>query len=208
MKAPRQGRPDDSEKPIDGRHARSQRARAAILNALISVLEEGNLNPSAQQVAERAGVSLRLVFHHFRDMESLYTEMFQVIFQTRILPRLRFPSGEGPFAERLTGFVDQRSQLFEAVGPFRRAAELQEPFSPTLASQMTEGRTANAAEAITTFTPEIEALPEDMRATVTHAIVVATSFPAWEMMRRHQTLSVDEAKKVLDETLRRLLRQA
>src|SRR4051794_39455180 len=123
MKAPRKGPPDDPEQPVDGRHARSQRARATIINALTAVLEEGQLTPSAQQVAERAGVSLRLVFHHFRDMESLYAEMFQVIFKTRILPLLRFPSGEGPFAERLTAFIDQRSQLFEAVGPLRRAAE-------------------------------------------------------------------------------------
>jgi len=35
---------------------------------------------------------------------------------------------------------------------------------------------------------------------------MATSFPAWDTMRRHQGLPVDEAKKVLAETLRRLLR--
>lgn len=192
---------------MDGRHARSQRARAAIINALIAVLDGGYLNPSAQQIAERAGVSLRLVFHHFRDLESLYAEMFQVIFQTRILPLLRFPTGEGPFDERLTSFVDHRAQLFEAVGPLRRAAEWQEPFSPALAGQLTEGRTANAVEALTAFSPELEALPEDVRPTVTHAVVMATSFPAWDMMRRHQQLSVDEAKKALLETLRRLLRQ-
>jgi AcrR family transcriptional regulator len=197
----------DQEPPVDGRHARSQRARAAIINALIEVLEEGHLNPSAQQIAERAGVSLRLVFHHFRDMESLYTEMFGVIFKTRILPHLRFPSGEGPFAERLTAFIEQRARLFEAVGPIRRAGEWQEPFSPTLAQQFTEGRTANAAEAITSFTPELDALPEAVRPTVTHALVMATSFAAWDMMRRHQKLSVNEAKQILDETLRRLLRQ-
>jgi TetR/AcrR family transcriptional regulator of autoinduction and epiphytic fitness len=197
----------DQEQPVDGRHARSQRARAAIINALIEVLEEGRINPSAQQIAERAGVSLRLVFHHFRDMESLYTEMFGVVFKTRILPHLRFPSGEGPFAERLTTFVEQRSRLFEAIGPIRRAGEWQEPLSPTLTQQFTEGRTANAAEAITTFTAELEALPEDVRPTVTNAVVMATSFASWDMMRRHQKLSVDEAKKVLDEALRRLLRQ-
>lgn len=198
---------NDSEQPVDGRHARSQRARAAIINALIEVLEEGNLNPSAQQIAERAGVSLRLVFHHFRDMESLYTEMFGVIFQTRILPHLLFPTGEGPFAERLTTFVEQRARLFEAIGPIRRASERQEPFSPTLSQQLTQGRTANAAEAITSFSAELDALPQDVRPTVTQAVVMATSFPAWDMMRRHQALPLDEAKKVLEETLRRLLRQ-
>jgi AcrR family transcriptional regulator len=196
----------DQEPPIDGRLARSHRARAAIIKALMELLEEGNLDPSAQSVAERAGVSLRLVFHHFKDMESLFTEMFAAMFQTRILPHLPFPSGEGPFHERLELFVQKRAALYESVGPLRRAGKLKEHASPTIAAALNQGRVANAVQVITTFTPELDAQPEDVRPTLTNAVVMATSFPAWDTMRRHQGLSVDEAKKVLAETLRRLLR--
>ena len=58
----------------DGRVQRGERNRAAIVDALLSLLEDGVLRPSARQVAERAGVSLRAVFQHFDDMESLYAE--------------------------------------------------------------------------------------------------------------------------------------
>ena len=197
----------DLDPPIDGRLARSQRARAAIIKSLMELLEEGNLDPSAQAVAERAGVSLRLVFHHFKDMESLFTEMFAAMFQLRILPHLPFPTGDdGPFPERLELFVQKRAALFESVGPLRRAGKMKEYASPAIAAALDQGRVANAVPVITTFTPELDAQPEELRPTLTSAIVMASSFPAWDTMRRHQGLSVDDAKKVIAETLRRLLR--
>jgi AcrR family transcriptional regulator len=196
----------DQEQQIDGRHARSQRARAAIINAYLALIEEGNMDPPAQAVADRAGVSLRLVFHHFKDMESLFREMFATLFETRIAPFLPFPSGEGPFEERLAAFMDKLAGLFESVGPARRSGKLKEPFFPAVAEALNQGRVANAAQAMNTFGPELEAQPAGLRPVITHALVMSTSFVAWDMLRRHQGVSVDEAKKVLAETLRRLLR--
>ena len=58
--------------PIDGRTARSQRTRSAIVAACIELVEEGDLRPTAPRVAERAGVSVRSVFQHFDDLEGLF----------------------------------------------------------------------------------------------------------------------------------------
>ena len=58
--------------PVDGRSARAERTRTAIVDALISLLEEGDLQPTANRIADRAGISLRLIYHHFGDLESLY----------------------------------------------------------------------------------------------------------------------------------------
>src|SRR4029450_8701570 len=56
----------------DGRLARGERARAAIVDALLVLIESGELRPSAARIAQRAGVSLRSVFQHFSDVESLF----------------------------------------------------------------------------------------------------------------------------------------
>ena len=53
---------------IDGRLARSARTRHAVVDALLDLLGEGDLRPTAARIAERAGVSLRIVFHHFEDL--------------------------------------------------------------------------------------------------------------------------------------------
>ncbi len=56
----------------DGRIARGERTRRKVAEALISLLEEGDTQPTAKLIAQRADVSLRLVFHHFEDMDALY----------------------------------------------------------------------------------------------------------------------------------------
>ena len=58
--------------PLDGRVARSHRTRAAIVDALISLLEEGNVQPTVEEIAARAGVAPRTVFQHYADREALF----------------------------------------------------------------------------------------------------------------------------------------
>ncbi|MEO2168125.1 MAG: hypothetical protein ABGY42_08390, partial [bacterium] len=41
---------------VDGRTARSLRSRQAVVEALLDLLEGGNLRPTAAQIAERAGL--------------------------------------------------------------------------------------------------------------------------------------------------------
>ena len=60
---------------IDHRNSRSDRTRANICQALLHLLEEGHHRPCAQQVATRANVSIRALFHHFHGMEGLYAEV-------------------------------------------------------------------------------------------------------------------------------------
>ena len=57
---------------VDGRTARALRTREAIVDACISLVDEGVLKPTAPRIAERAGVSVRSVFQHFDDLESLF----------------------------------------------------------------------------------------------------------------------------------------
>jgi AcrR family transcriptional regulator len=51
---------------------RSERSRAAIIESALSFMEEGHLVPTAQLIAERAGVGIRSFFRHFPDMETLF----------------------------------------------------------------------------------------------------------------------------------------
>ena len=56
----------------DGRVRRGARNRDALVDALLGLLEDGIPKPTAREIAERAGVSLRTVFAHFDEVESLY----------------------------------------------------------------------------------------------------------------------------------------
>ena len=59
--------------------------------------------------------------------------------------------------------------------------------------------------AITAFAPELSNLAGDEKRSTTAALDVATSWVAWEQMRRHQGLSETDARSVMATTIRALL---
>ncbi|HSR57581.1 MAG TPA: TetR family transcriptional regulator [Candidatus Binataceae bacterium] len=132
-------RAGSSLEKIDGRRARGERARAAVVDAILDLLQEGDLRPTAERIAARAGVSLRLVFHHFADIESLYAAAADR--QTERLTALFKPiSADGPFAARLEAFLQQRARMWERIAPVRRASLLLEPFSDEIRRRLAAAR--------------------------------------------------------------------
>lgn len=194
----------EKEKEKDGRSARSERARAAVVDALLALIEEGQLQPTAQAIAQRAGVSLRLVFHHFDDLEALFVAAAQRQME-RLAPTMRSLPTSGSLEERLDAFVEQRCRLLERVKNFRRAALLVEPFSPAAQQRLKQVRDWKRAEVAALFARELEALAPKERAEVAAALAAASSFDCWQSLRLHQELSVDDTRKVMKRMLRSLL---
>lgn len=183
----------------DGRTARSQRTREAVVKALLALLSEGNRRPTAREIAERAHVSLRSVYVHFDDVEDLFCEAARQEGQALAALLQPLPT-EGPFDVRLDAFLDQRVRVFEALAPVRRAAVLQEPFSPSLSRILVNGRRMAREETARVFAVELAARPECLEA----ADLVASS-EAWEQLRVHQRLTPDAARAVVRATLSRVL---
>src|SRR5438128_5710550 len=116
---------------IDGRTARAYRTRTAVVDALLQLINDGDLRPTAPRIAERAKVSLRSVFQHFTDLEALYAAATSR--EIDIIAGMVEPlASEGPLAERIDAFVAQRSRVLEALTSVTRASMLQEPFSAEL----------------------------------------------------------------------------
>lgn len=189
---------------LDGRLARSARTRHAVVGALLDLLGEGDLRPTAARIAERAGVSLRLVFHHFDDLEAIYSELADRQAE-RVKPLTAPIPVSLPFARRVEEFSAQRGRLLETLSPVRRAAVLMEPFRPALAKQLKHARDLTRAAAIAAFEPELSKLAADEKRTTIGALDVVTSWVAWEQMRRHQGLSETEARAVMAAIIRALL---
>jgi|HubBroStandDraft_6_1064221.scaffolds.fasta_scaffold539924_2 TetR/AcrR family transcriptional regulator of autoinduction and epiphytic fitness len=189
---------------LDGRLARSARTRRAVVDALLDLLNEGDLRPTAARIAERAGVSLRLVFHHFDDLDTIYSELADR--QTeRVEPLIKPIDVALPFPLRVEVFSAQRGRVLETLSPVRRSAVLMEPFRPALAKRLKQSRDLMRAAAIAAFQPELKMIVADERRTKIAALDVVTSWVAWEQMRRHQGLSETEAREVMATSIRALL---
>ncbi len=186
----------------DGRVARGERTRVKVADALISLLEEEDATPTAKMVAQRAGVSLRLVFHHYDDMDDLYRAVM-VLQAQRHWSRLRAIPSDLPFTQRVDRTVRQRSRLFEAIGPVRRAAVSLASRSDELADALAESSAFLRGQLEVTFTPELEAAGDGAR-DLLDAADAAASWEAWDRLRHGQHLSAVAARRVTVRTLRAL----
>jgi AcrR family transcriptional regulator len=167
----------------DGRVARGERTRVALAEALISLLEEGDAQPTARRIAERAGVSLRLVFHHFDDLESILQAAVKIQ-EHRHWRNLRPVDPSLAVDERVARVVRQRALVFQAVAPVRRSAEQLKLSSPTLAAELTRAAEWLRGQLQATFGPELESRGRADARLLLDALEVATSWETWEQLER------------------------
>jgi TetR/AcrR family transcriptional regulator, regulator of autoinduction and epiphytic fitness len=188
----------------DGRTVRAERTRQALVDALLALLYEGELQPTAERIAERAGVSERSVFQHFADREVLYQAVAVQQYE-RIVPTLQPIDASLPLAERIDAFVEQRTQLLETVTPVRRAALLLEPESEVVAGWLQSTRRQKAREIERVFRTELERVGQPERGVLLSALVAASAWTSWESLRAHQRLSVERSRAAMAATLTALL---
>ena len=192
---------------VDGRAARSQRTRDAVVEALLELHELGDIAPTAQRIADRAGVALRTVYGHFTDVENLYA-----VAAERQLARLavvQHPIPEDlPLAERLERFCRRRAEVLEKLFPVMRASRLREPFSEQL--QRNRARFVQASDVVvrSVFRSELEQMPSDAQEELVTQIYVVAGGPAWEALRTDRGLPAAEAAAVLRRTVSTLVEHA
>jgi AcrR family transcriptional regulator len=180
---------------------RSEKSRAAIVTALFDLVGEGVLQPTAQQVAERAGVGIRSVFRHFDDMDGLYATM-DARLREEALPLLRGVPTAGALRERALALVERRARLFERIGPYKRSALLARWRSDFL-------RTQHALLVRELRADLLRALPEvaDAPGAVAEALDVVTCFEAWDRLRTDQRLSRERAQSAVARAVIALLEE-
>ncbi len=183
----------------DGRLRRGERSREAIVAALFELVGEGVLQPTAQQVAERAEVGIRSVFRHFDDMDSLFATMDERL-SADALPILREETASGSLRERARGLAQRRARLFERIGPYKRSANVQRWRSNFL-------RTRHAGLVRELRADLLRSLPEleSAGAETLEAIDLVACFEAWDRLRTDQRLSRERAEATLERALLALL---
>lgn len=189
---------------VDGRTARSERTRNAIIDAHVRLIESGDLRPTADRVAKLAGVSLRALWSHFADMEALLAASAQRLQEHRDAAYETIPA-DLPLDTRIDAYCHQRARLLEQLGPAARSAALKAPFSPALQGY----RRANAQrlhdELATLFAPELLAVG-DAAAEVLAAMTAVSMWPTWEVWRSTLDLDPDAAFGTLRRAITALLR--
>jgi AcrR family transcriptional regulator len=185
----------------DGRRLRRALNREAVVDALLDLYGEGNLRPSTDEIAERAGISPRSLFRYFEDADDLAGEAV-----TRQLGRAMplLPLGVGadaPFDDRVAALVDQRLRLFSTVGQAAHVSRLRAPFQPRLATSLTEGRRFLRSQVRTLFAAELAAMPDARAEASLAGADILASFESYQLLTGDQELTLADARAVLIATL-------
>ena len=188
---------------VDGRSLRAQRTRRAIVDALLALLEEGNLKTPAPRIAERAGVSLRALWANFKDMETLYAATNQRLLERQRAEYRPIPA-ELPLPARVEAFCRQRARMLEIIAPSARAAHRVLSSSPQLQRNRAIQIARVRDEISELFGHELDAAGAG-RERLLNAVLVATTFNAWQMARDELKLDVDEACDLMIQTVTGLL---
>ena len=156
----------------DGRRQRSERSQTAIIEAALALMDEGSLVPTAQQIADRAGVGIRSFFRHFADMDSLflaademlissYEALFEVDDRARHVIRARC-KGDRPL----------RWYAFETLRPIILCTQAQLWRSPKLRENYGWHQKRLRKE-LELWLPEVAELPKDRREACTRSLLSA-----------------------------------
>lgn len=192
----------ESVKPevVDGRRARSERSKQAIIDATLALMEEGNLIPTAQQISDKAGVGIRSFFRHFEDMETLFATIDE---QTRESTEALFLGGDrdGTLEERILhaiqrygdGYEKQRNMILSTSAQLWRSETLRKNYA-----RYQRGLRKDLDD----WLPELKQLSRSER----EAVDAIASFEMWHRLRYHQGLGKQATIDVLVGGLKTLLK--
>ncbi len=189
----------------DGRVARRDRNRLAVLDAAIALFAEGNLQPSPAQVAERCGVSHRSINRYFPDNRSLLRAAVDRQIEVGIPRYLIHGIGQGSLGHRIDEFVRIRLEGYDELGATARAASLMSATSRIVRSELAVVRDLLSEQVELQFAPELALLPSARRAASHVAVDALFQFESLDYYRRLRGLSRDEAHVLLSQVLADLL---
>ncbi len=170
--------------PIDGRTMRRTKNRSAVIDALLELMHEGDFEPGAATIAERAGVSHRSVFRYFDDLGDLVrtavAQEFEYANQLADVPDL----GQGTTGERIERFVGSRISLWSYVNDAAILARIKSLSIPNIDAAFIQILETFRQQVELHFADDIARFAPDERNSVVELILVMSSHDGYSYHRR------------------------
>ncbi len=189
---------------MDGRVARAERTRRAVVEAHISLISAGELTPTGAQIADRAGVSLRSLWGNFNDLETLFAATGAEVMR-RQDAMIASIDADLPLDERLEEYCRQRARILEFIAPFARSSEIRAPFSRELQRNRVRYLHRVRSEIEALFARELTGLDVADRREVLQALGITVTWPTWVSLRDVMRLPIPEATAVMTRMVAALL---
>ena len=185
------------EEVVDGRNRRRVNSFELAVDAVLDLIESGNSSPTAQDIAERSGISVRTVFRLTENIESLHAAVVTRQIERTAHLYVSLPS-TGTVTSRVRALVKNRSAIFEAIAPVRRVGDRLVDSSPKIADALQMHHLVLRMQIQELFAGELSAMSRGRRETVLDALDVAASWETWDQLRRLKELPVEDSVRVVN----------
>lgn len=190
---------------VDGRAARRDRGKEAVLDAVIELFTEGDLNPSPERVAERSDRSLSSVYRYFEDRDDLLRSAIERKIG-EVAPLLALHAiGEGPLDERVEALVTSRLLLHQAIAPTARASRARAATSDIFRDRVDRTRRELGEQVERQFAAELDTMDADRRRSAAGAVDALCQLETLDLHRITRGLSVAETHDLLTSAIHALL---
>ena len=193
--------PEDNitiDKP-DGRRLRSDRSRQLIVESMLHLVNEGNLQPTAQQVADHASVGIRSVFRHFEDMESIF-EMANELSRDHYTGLFSGGNREGSLQQRILHATQYHAEAYETLGNVLLSV-IGRRWNSAVMRKNYATHQRNLRKDLDQWLPELKNLTPSRR----EAVDAIASFEYWHRLRGIQSLSKQSSIDTIVEMLELLM---
>jgi len=180
------------------------RRRVRALDAFIDLVLEGNLPPTAEQVAQRAGISKATLFRYFESLNAMRYDAGARMLERFPLLHVADP-GQGPLRERIERFVSLRIELWEKVhllARLQRTLVLQDPGAARMVDSVRELMAEQVREH---FAPELQERSAARRDDTAALIAMITSVESWEQFRNTYGRSPLQTRRAWTQAIESLL---
>ena len=189
----------------DGRSARRDRNRLAVIDAAVELFAEGKLRPTATEVAIRCGLSPKSVSRYFEDIDSLIAaaaaRQMEIVFSLFQIHAI----GEGALERRIDDFVRVRLKAHEVMGGTARAANFLALKQPPVRKHLDEAQRLGRTQIGLHFATELGPLPSARRESRIAVIDALLQFDSLDYFRQHRGFSFSVTHATLVDTLTLLL---
>jgi AcrR family transcriptional regulator len=172
-----------SDTRTDGRRARRELGREAVIEALLSLLFEGHDHAPPELLADRAGVSVASVFRYFESLDDLRAQAVERYF-IRYAHLFEIADiGVGVRAGRIRSLVGARIAQHRATEPVARVTRREARSIEFIAEALDRLRSTQIDQVRIHFAAELDGCPPAVRDDMVATIAVLTSFESWEQFR-------------------------
>ncbi len=177
---------------IDGRNLRAESTRRKIIVGARALVEEQARLPKVADVARRSDVSVRSVFQHYQDVETLFLAVVDAI-ADELDDVPRDIEASGSLHERVQRLTERQAGVYERVMPAVIASRQLNPPPPALIERTERRRALLRHHLETIFHPELASLTSSCRTEAIAELMAVADWDCWIALRHRQGMEPERA---------------